>query len=526
MTASGGPNGFKLVLVLSALTGFLSLGYEILWFRVLAFATLGLPASFGLLLGAYLFGIALGSRLAGRLSADAAPRFDVKVLRLLGVFIAMSTVAAASIGPMFGYFAQHQSWLLPLGLVGATAVLLGTFLPLLCHFGIEPDGDVGSRLSFVYLANIIGSTLGSFVTGFVLLDVLTAAQTASVLAMGGLMMSLAILWRSRTEKTALNVAIGALMVLLIAMTPLVTNAAWDRIYEKLLYKNRDDGVERFTDIIENRDGVIAVTNKGLVFGGGAYDGCINLSLTRDSNSIYRAYALAVMKPVAPRVLMIGLSSGSWARVIANLPGVEDLTVVEINPGYLELIRRYPEVAPVLTDPRIHLVIDDGRRWLNRHPDEKFDLVVMNTTWHWRSNITNLLSIEMMQLVKAHLKPDGLFYFNTTHSDAAQKTAVTAFAHGLRINSFMAVSDTPFEFNAEEWERTLRTAQIDDKFMLDTSGPEGSRVLMELLDMPKSLEARSARAAMESREAILERTQTATVITDDNMFSEWHGEATP
>ena len=35
--------------------------------------------------------------------------------------------------------------------------------------------------------------------------------------------------------------------------------------------------------------------------------------------------------------MIGLSSGSWAQVIANDPDVASLTVVEINPGYLSLI---------------------------------------------------------------------------------------------------------------------------------------------------------------------------------------------
>ena len=46
--------------------------------------------------------------------------------------------------------------------------------------------------------------------------------------------------------------------------------------------------------------------------------------------------------------MIGLSTGAWAQVIANLRGVERLTVVEINRGYLRAdpaISRGRERAP-------------------------------------------------------------------------------------------------------------------------------------------------------------------------------------
>ena len=50
---------------------------------------------------------------------------------------------------------------------------------------------------------------------------------------------------------------------------------------------------------------------------------------------------------------------------------------------------------MLHDPKVDIVIDDGRRWLNPPPDERFDVIVMNTTWHWRAHITDLLSTEFM-----------------------------------------------------------------------------------------------------------------------------------
>ena len=69
------------------------------------------------------------------------------------------------------------------------------------------------------------------------------------------------------------------------------------------------------------------------------------------------------------MLRIGLSSGSWATVYANHPDLESLTVVEINPGYVELIEKYPDQRQILNDPKVELVMDDGRRFLNG-TDEK------------------------------------------------------------------------------------------------------------------------------------------------------------
>jgi len=45
--------------------------------------------------------------------------------------------------------------------------------------------------------------------------------------------------------------------------------------------------------------------------------------------------------------MIGLASGSWGQVIANNPEVAHFTIVEINPGYIQLIRERPEVSSLL-----------------------------------------------------------------------------------------------------------------------------------------------------------------------------------
>ncbi|MBC7017922.1 hypothetical protein, partial [Salmonella enterica] len=121
---------------------------------------------------------------------------------------------------------------------------------------------------------------------------------------------------------------------------------------------------------------------------------------------------------------------------------------------------------VLHDPKVDIVIDDGRRWLNRHPGERFDVIVMNTAWHWRAHITDLLSVEFMQLARAHLAPGGLFYFNSTSSDAVQKTAATVFPAAMRVYNFMAVSDSPVVFDKSRWEKTLASFSINGEPAID------------------------------------------------------------
>jgi hypothetical protein len=107
----------------------------------------------------------------------------------------------------------------------------------------------------------------------------------------------------------------------------------------------------FAHVLENRNGVIAVTPHGAIFGGGVYDGFFNVDPVTDVNMVIRAYALTAFHLAPKRMLMIGLSSGSWGQIYANHPQVESLDIFEINPGYLRLIAQYPAVRSLLQKPQ-------------------------------------------------------------------------------------------------------------------------------------------------------------------------------
>jgi spermidine synthase len=105
--------------------------------------------------------------------------------------------------------------------------------------------------------------------------------------------------------------------------------------------------------------------------------------------------------------------------------VDRITVVEINSGYVEMMRRTPLVAPAITHPKVEILIDDGRRYLNR-TTRSFDVIIQNTIVYWRAHASTLLSQEYLELSGQHLKPGGVVYLNSTQSSAAQKTWPPSF----------------------------------------------------------------------------------------------------
>ena len=130
----------------------------------------------------------------------------------------------------------------------------------------------------------------------------------------------------------------------------------------------------------NRSGIIHVLRDrtgDVTNGNNVYDGRINTDLRINSNGVNRVYVLAAPHPAPRRVLVIGLSSGAWTPILSRMPGVEHIDVVEINPGYIEVIRRYAAVSAILDDSRITIHFDDGRRWLRRNSGAKYDMIVMS-----------------------------------------------------------------------------------------------------------------------------------------------------
>jgi spermidine synthase len=541
------------VLFFAAATGYISLSQEMVWMRAVSYMTGGEPTVFAHVLGFFLLGVA-GGALFGEKLCDKRPgaewtrAFIGGMLMVSGAFYYVSVAGVAQLmtNPSLQWLGSPAIYLACL----ITSFLLGGIFTVLCHGATRLDEAVGVTVSRIYLANIIGSTAGPLLTGFVLMEYRSTDQIVLYLAAGSAALG-ALALMCEAESRALAGVGVCFFGLLLGMH----GAIYHDLLAKLQYKSGyAPGIYKY--LVEKRSGIISVQpgrvdpNGGpnwpdMIYGGGIYDGRFNIdpankwydpTSTDDelrhpfdiSNYICRAYMIAGLHPHPTDVLEVGLSSASWNRVLANDVMVKHITSVEINAGYKDVIAHYPDQASILHDPKVDVVIDDGRRWLNRNPDKLFDFILQNTTWHWRAESTNLLSVEYLRLSKAHLKPGGVVYWNTTFSEDAKRTAAEVFKYVTHYNNFVAGSDSPFNQTPDQIRANLLQFTI--------TGREGDPKTFETIPsyiapdrrdryaeaLGGALATLSAETFPDEAPALRKRSYLF-VITDDNMATEFKRE---
>ncbi len=491
----------------SALTGYLSMTLEMLWIRLLAYSTAAHPDTFSHVVGSFLVGLAIGAYLFPKIK-KVHPVVLVRVA-LAGAgltaflhppFIALMFTSSELVGTAAGYAS-----------VALGAALTGGSFPLLCDWLGEGKGGAGATVARLYVANIIGSTAGPLLTGYVLLDHFSLEQLFAFTAVGLFAASalLGLFQPGERPLGSMGAGVAAALVVALLWAPLYRD-----LLEKLHFKTERGAHAPYTRVMQNRTGIVAVESTPDIdrsYGGGIYDGGFNvLPYETNHNGIQRIYLLAALHRKPEEILEIGLSTGSWARVALAHPAAKTLDSVEINRGNVNLIASYPQTAPLLKDPRVTLHIDDGRRWLHRHPDRKFDFILMNSTFYWRNLSTNLLSYEFFKLCQAHLKPGGIIYLNTTGSSDVIRTVSEVFRYVVDIEGFVAAGDSPFDIPADEWKKVLGTYVMDGRTVFP-AGDAKAEVLLSNWEKEHSF-ADVAPAYRQRRD-----TQ---VVTDDNMAVEY------
>ena len=503
----------RLSVFIACVVGFVSISMEIVWFSVIGYLLRGQAGIFGIVLSLVLFGIAFGAKYGYKkvkLGSENITSLISKFLLLTGIINFLAFPLIGWLMTIHEYFA-----ILFIFKIIVISFLVGSIFPLLCHISIPQDEEsVGQHTSWIYAGNIVGATTGPLFTGFVLIDHFEISYIITALCAVCILLSILLKWNELGVSFLYSKKSVFMLLSLIIMTACFKDL-YSNHYELIHFKTNYNN-QKFKYIAENKSGIITVEEdkKGDIFyGGGAYDGRVNIDPENNSNGIDRTYLVAALHPNPEDVLMIGLSTGSWARILSDYSKIKSLTIIEINSNYVELIEKYPEVNTILGDDKVSIIIDDGRRWLRRNTDKKFDLVVMNTTFHFREHITNLVSFEFLKMCQQRLKKDGVMYWNTTHCPDIIYTASNVFSNVTTFKGFVAASDNPFTLDEE----TKRLSFLEFK-------RNGSSIFLKN-DKTIRLMNRLISAPLDNiRDSILD--QNLWLITDDNMASEykegvWH-----
>jgi len=162
---------------------------------------------------------------------------------------------------------------------------------------------------------------------------------------------------------------------------------------------------------------------------------LNGNLQFHSRDEYR-YHEALVHPAmaahgAPRrVLILGGGDGMAAREVLRHPGVEQVTLVELDPHMTTLFSQQTMLRRLngdsLRSPKLHVVNADAFGWLERN-DDHFDVVIVDFPDPTNFSIGKLYTTSFYELVDEHLSAGGYAVVQTTSPLIARKSFWTVVA---------------------------------------------------------------------------------------------------
>ena len=458
-------------IVLYGFTGFLSLGLEVVWFRLLNVLMSSNTFTFSRLLVGYLIGLGAGSFASTRLLGK------VKRPDLAFLWLQAGTGAASLVGPLlvFLYLStigiRHgmRNFAAPLAILLPPTFMMGLCFPLIQRVVSERVETVGRRTGLLMFSNTAGCVAGTLVTGFVLLDRAGTPLTLSLYA--ALLMAPALVALLAATRGARRLVLGAGAV--AAAVALLWALPGPVRFWKLLHGSArmpglfDEDGSCMASLIEELPGQHTLYVSGELQNGVPFDDFhLRLGLLP-----------ALIHPAPESVLVIGLGTGSTAYGVSLDPRVRQGLCVEICGGerrLLEEVRgRLPEVERLLSEPRMSISIRDGRRHLLERPDT-YDLVVTDTLLSKSSYSGSLYSREFYELVRRRLKEGGMFG-QWVATQRSLETVASVLPHVVVVDSrgydgpsLLVASDRPIRLDPQELlarleaadRRTLRPGQLE------------------------------------------------------------------
>ena len=443
-----------LVLGAAMLVGFAFFLMELVWYRMLGPLLGGTVFTFGLVLAVALFGIgcggasyaAWGSRRPASLGGFALTCLleaaAVALPYALGDRLALLALLLRPLGQA-GFDGHVLAWTAVTSIVVFPAAFVaGVQFPLLIALLGRGERDVGRQIGLAYAWNTLGSILGSLAGGFGLLPALTAPGcwrlVAILLALLGL--AAAVVEARRTSRGAGLMAPACLAIAVgLMLTATGPTAAWRHsgIGAGRFYPEADwlpNQIEdQFRDlrrvVIWERDGVESSVG---IHGIGSIAFVVNGKVDGNSREdaptqVMSGLLGALVHPGPKRILVVGLGTGSTAGWLADVPGVERVDVVELEPAILEMARRCASVnRNALANPKLHVRFGDAREVLLT-TSERFDLIVSEPSNPYRAGVASLYTREYYRAAANRLNPGGLFLQWTQGYEVDAATIRTVYA---------------------------------------------------------------------------------------------------
>jgi len=484
------------VLATFAISGAISMSYQVLWTRAYVIILGSSTYSFTLILGAFLIGIASGSSLMSPF---------VKRIRRPVFWLGLTQIGVATFATVAFFVLDNlPRWLFFRfrGQVDSTAevyiyyfflvgivvliptIFQGMSFPLVIRSIVQDRDESGRQVGRAYAFNTAGSIVGSFAAGFVLMASLGLYVSMKVVIALNIALAVGIgvcelLERVSRRRVAALAGAAVVAVGVFAFAPRINRTDLTRGMFRVSWARELFSVEQFRadepELLFYEDGLTAtvtVERRGETHTLKA-NGKPEASDTGDMNT----QILVGLLPYIVRAqfdgvslggdesAMIGYGSGVTAGAALQWP-LESLEVIEIESAMIEGSTYFNHVNHrPLEDDRMEIIESDGRNYLE-YTDHKFDVIVSEPSNPWISGVASLFTLENFRSVKRHLREDGVFaqwvqlyemrpenvktILNTIRKVFPHVQGFTTQARGTDL--ILIASKRPIPFPAEGWER--------------------------------------------------------------------------
>lgn len=409
-----------------ALSGFAAFTYEVVWSRVLAFVLGSSVYAFGMVLLVFLLGIAGGSVIFSRLrpTAESAVRmfaiaqaglaaagllaFD-RLPELPALFLRLFPVARASFLGL-----QLVQLLVVAALLLLPALLFGVAFPSVIAATADSAEQTGKRVGQAMVWNTIGNVAGAFLAGFFLIPRwgLSTTFVAAIAASGLAALVVVAVCPTRGRALVMLAAAGSVVVaLLLPPWPSKVLASgvgffaadfgtpdrWREAVESLDLLFYKDGVS--TTISVDRSGPYIFYRSNGKTDASTAPGDL-------ASQLYLGYLPMFLHSQPQDVFVLGLGTGVTAASVARFP-VQSIDIVDIEPASREASGFFvARNRNVLADPRVRLILADGRNALLARP-KTYDVIISDPSDVWVAGIGNLFTREFYNLARSRLRPGGV-----------------------------------------------------------------------------------------------------------------------
>ena len=362
---------------------------------------------FSLVIGLYMSVMGIGSFLSRFVRTNLLEAF-------FWVELGIGMLGGLSAAMLFGVFTyspyfQQAIWGVTLGI----GTLVGLEIPLLTRH-VRKYAHLRVAIANVLSWDYIGALLGSLAFPLLLLPTFGILNSAALVGLVNVGVAFSgILVFRRELKGLIPLLIAAISIAAVLVALFFSTGSYERFLDRKL----------FTDPVVYKEQT-HYQQLTMTHWTDDYRLFINGNIQFSSRDEYRYHEALVMPamslhPNPERIAILGGGDGLAVRQLRKFDAVKSIVMVDLDPRMTELARNHPVLKRLnegaMDDPMLTVVNDDAMQYLIDHPDQHFDVIIIDLPDPNNESLAKLYSKEFYRIVRSRLNANGLMVTQSSSS---------------------------------------------------------------------------------------------------------------